>query len=82
MPDGLKNGLFYTAENGRYVGFLSGTGDYIKFRYWENGKYVASYKVLVEKEKKKAGDVSESFGISCGGIQKGKRQDCLNSQKK
>lgn len=67
MPDGLKNGLFYTAGNGRYVGFLSGTGDYIKFRYWKNGKYIASYKILVEKEKKKAGDISESFGISCWG---------------
>lgn len=82
MPDGLKNGLFYMAGNGRYVGFLSGTGDYIKFRYWKNGNYTASYKIIVEKEKKKAGDVSESFGISCWGNTEGEASKLLEITEK
>ena len=82
MPGGLKNGLFYTAENGRYAGFLSGSGDYIKFRYWKNGNYTASYKIIVEKEKKKAGDVSESFGISCWGNTEGEVSKLLEITEK
>lgn len=45
VQENLRNGLFYVADSSRYVGFLSGTGDYIKFRHWVNGKYIASYKV-------------------------------------
>lgn len=63
----FKKGLFYMGGGGRHVGFLTGHGDYVRFRNWRNGDYTALYKVLVEKQLKKAGETSESRGISCWG---------------
>ena len=63
----FRDGLFYIKGKRQYVGFLSGEKDCVSLFNWKNNSYLAAYKILVEKERRLPGEMTESRGVSCWG---------------